>query len=142
MVKEVSDLLTMGLIGASTILERGGAQAEAAEILRAAKYKAQTQRARGTRTAYEEKRRGEMVASDARAAMAAGGGTTTGAGAISTLGKIGTETDYNALAALYEGEEEARITMIEGKRQAKAAKRRGLSTLISGGAGIYKAYKS
>lgn len=118
----------------------GGSLAAGDAAQKAAKFKAKTQKATGSRRAYEAGREGDIVASDARAAMAAGGGSTTDAGATKILGDIGAQADYNALSALYEGDTGADISIWEGKTQKSAAKTRALTTLLSGGAGMYKAY--
>ena len=104
-------------------------------------FQAKTQLATGTRRAGEAKREGDIVASDARAAMAAGGGSTTDPGAIQNLAKIKSEADYNALTALYEGQTGADISIYEGKTKKAASRTRALGTLLTGGASAYKAYK-
>lgn len=137
----LADPITLSLLGAGTLLGMGGSIAEGETADKAAKFKAKTQRAKGSRKAYEAGREGEILESNARAAMAAGGGSTTDAGATKILGDIGAQAEYNALSALYEGETGADISEWEGKTKKKASKTRALSTLLSGGAGMYKAYK-
>lgn len=136
-----ADPVTMSLVGAGTLLSMGGDIAQGRIAEQTAKFRAKTQRAAGSRRAYEAKREGEYVESAARAAMAAGGGTTTDAGASKILGDIGAESEYKALSALYEGETEADISEWEGRAKKRASKVQALSTLLSGGAGVYKAYK-
>ncbi len=138
----MADPVTLSLIGASTALGVAGAVEEGKTAEQVAKFKAKTAMARGTRGAAEATRAGDIVESDARAAMAAGGGSASDAGAIETLGKIKAESEYNALSALYEGRQEADLAIYEGKVKKKAARTRALSTAISGGAGMYKSYKT
>lgn len=135
-----ADPITLSLIGA-TALSMGGQIAEGRAAEKSAKYKAKTDRARGSRLSYEAGREGEIAESNARAAMAAGGGSTTDAGATKILGDIGAQADYNALLALYEGETGADIAEWEGKTKKKASRTQALSTVLSGGAQAYKAYK-
>lgn len=136
---KLADPITMMLVG-STALQVHGAIQEGQAAEKAGKFKAKTQMAAGTRRAAEHKRAGDIVASDARAAMAASGGSASDAGAVETLGKIKAETDYNVLSALYEGEQAADISRYEGKIKKKAAYTRGLSTALSGGAKAFRSY--
>jgi hypothetical protein len=65
---------------------------------------ATARRAAGTHDAYEQRKIGEQVASDAVAAMAAGGGGVSD----NVLADIKTTADYNVLSALFAGEQEAK----------------------------------
>jgi len=123
------------MVGATMVSAVGSMQqGEAAQ--QAAEFRAKTQTAAGTRKAGEAKRAGDIVTSDARAAMAAGGGSASDPGAISTIGKIQSEAEYNALAALYEGETAADISIYEGERVMEQAQMQTLSTVLSGGSRI------
>jgi hypothetical protein len=109
--------------------EEKSAKRDAAQMVRNAKARY----AEGTRAAGETQRQGQRMLSDARAAMAAGGGTTTDAGAIEQQAKIQQATDYNALASLFEAETEsdamkygAAVKRYEGK----AAKRAGFMSAL------------
>lgn len=95
--------------------------------------------ARGTREAAEIRRQGDMMQSDAAASMAAGGGVTDDAGAIETMGDIHQVANYNAMTALFEGEERRRTDYYEGEaakwegRQAKKLSRLSMgATALSG----------
>lgn len=117
---------------------------EAEQLNRSAKARG----AAASREAYEERRRGRVLQSNIRAAQAAGGGTTTDPGAISTLAKAQVVTDYNALSALYQGEVEAeglrtaaKAREFEGKSQQRASRLKSLATIVSGGAKLYGKYK-
>jgi len=122
------------LIVASTVISAKAAHEEGKAAEAAAEFKAKTQRAAGTRKAYEAKRSGDIVASQARAAMAAGGGSASDPGAIETLGKIKSEAEYGSLAAMYEGETGAKISQYEGQIAKRQARMKTLSTVLSGGA--------
>ncbi len=123
------------------MISMAGNAAAGDAAIKAGEFKAKTQRAAGSRKAYEAGREGDIVQSNARAAMAAGGGSTTDAGATKILGDIGAQADYNALSALYESETGANITQWEAKTKKNALDTNALTTLLSGGAGMYKAYK-
>ena len=138
----MADPMTLSLIGASTAINVLGTMAQGKAAGRAAEFKAKTETAAGTRQAAEAQRAGKIAESGTRAAMAAGGGVATDPGAIETLGKIKSEAEYNALSALYEGGTRADISRYEGKVKKKAARTKALSTILSGGAGMYKAYKT
>jgi hypothetical protein len=128
------------LIGASTLISIGAAGEEGEAIQAAKEFQAKTSYAAGTRKARETKRQGDILESGARAIMAAGGGSASDPGAIETTGKIGAETDYNALAAMYEGKTGADIARYEGRVAKQAAKRRQISTLLSGGSQAFLSY--
>ena len=131
----------MSLVGAGTMLSAAGSLAEGKAADQSAKFKAKTQMATGTRKAAESKRAGDIVASNARAQMAAGGGSASDAGSIETLGKIKSEAEYNALADMYEAKTDASISRYEGKVAKKASRMKALSTVLSGGSKAYGAYK-
>ena len=97
--------------------------------------------AEGTRSAYEDKRASDIVQSNARAAMAASGGTTTDEGATEQLAGIESRGKYNVLASLFDAEVDAQSLKLradasryEGKLAKHESKRRALSTVISGAA--------
>lgn len=146
----MADPVTMMVV--STALTAGGELAEGDAAVRASKYEAKqleqqanARYAQGTREAYEAARAGDILESDAIAQMAAGGGGVD----AEHLAKIKAESDYNALAALYEGETEAagirqkaEAVKYGGKVKQKAARTRALSTVISGGSKAYQGYKA
>ena len=103
------------------------------------KQQATARYAEGTREAYEERRRADIVSSNARAAMAASGGTTTDEGASEQLAKIGAEGDYNVLASLFDAKVDAQSLQTraaaadyEGKLARKESRFKALSTVIGG----------
>jgi hypothetical protein len=93
------------------------------------------------RVAIEDRRKAEVLQSRARAVAAAGGGVTTDVGVSDVLAKIEEAGEYNALASLFEGREQAAglrtkaaATRFEGKAAKKAGQIQALSTIMSGGA--------
>jgi hypothetical protein len=132
----------MSLVGASTVMGIQGDLAQGKADQQAANFKAKTEMASGTRKAYEYKRQGDTAMSNARAAIAAGGGSTTDAGSAELMGKMGAQTDYNALSALYEGQTNSDIAKYEGQLAKHRSRMKATSTLLSGAAGMYKAYKN
>jgi len=129
------------------VFNAGSSIAEGNAAEKAAKFKAKqvernaiAKRAQGTRQTQEGIRIGEKLQSDAQALMAAGGGSTTDAGAVEQKAKLQQATDYNALTALFEAEEQAsgidlaaQGIRAEGKMAKKAGQRQALSTLLSKG---------
>ena len=149
----MGDPVTMMLVGGTALnavgsIQEGKAADKAAQFEAAQlEEQAKARYAQGTREAYESRRVGRIMESDARAAMAAGGGSTTDAGAIEQLGKISAESDYESLAALYEGEtaaaglkKKAWARRKEGRAARRAGRTRALSTVITGGAAAYASY--
>lgn len=136
----------------STALKAYGAMSAGESARQASRFEArQLQRkadaryAQGTREAHEARREGEIVASDARAAMAAGGGTTTSPGAIRRLGRIESEGEYNALAALYSAGSDAaglrraaRARIYEGTQSRRASRISAMGTVIQGVSTLHK----
>jgi hypothetical protein len=143
-------------MAAQTMFSASGQMAEGKSANRSARYEAeqydnlsQAARAKGSHVAYDDRRQGRVLESDARAAMAAGGGSASDAGALELLGKIGAETQYNSLAALFEGETEAQgykrkadTRRYEGKLAKSAGKRKALSTVLGGASQIYSSWSS
>lgn len=92
--------------------------------------------AAGTRDAYEQRKLGEKVASDAVAAMAAGGGVVDS----DIVANINATTDYNVLSTLFAAKEESkqldltsRLRRHEGKTAQRMAGAKFLTTAISEG---------
>jgi len=105
--------------------------------------------AQGTRSAYFMRKKGETIASDARASMAAGGGSASDAGAIDRIADIDAATDYNVLATLYDSRRRSegmkaqagakRREAAAARKAAKKKKRSSIGTVISGAASIFGA---
>jgi len=129
----------------SSIFSAGSALAGGSAADKTAKFKAQqiernakARRASGTRETQEGLRKGRVLQSDAIAQMAAGGGAFD-AGSIEQLAELKQTTDYNALTALFEAEEQAKGldlaakgVRIEGKMAKKKGQRKALSTILTG----------
>lgn len=127
-----------------TAFNIGSSIAEGNAADKAARFKAKqvernaiAKRAQGTRQTQEGLRQGRKLQSDAIAAMAAGGGSTTDVGAIEQKAKLKQATDYNALTALFEAEEQAKGMdlaakgmRMEGKMAKKAGQRKAISTIM------------
>jgi hypothetical protein len=95
--------------------------------------------ASGIQGAIQDRRRAAYVASNARAATAAGGLTTTGTSAVANLGQIRGEGEYRALTSLYQGYDRASELdfrasgmRTEGSNAVKGGWLAGMSTVLSG----------
>ena len=102
----------------------------------------------GTRQAYEEQRQGRVIMSNARAAMAASGGSTTDAGAVNQLADIKQTSDYNAMSAIFGAKseaqglfEKAQAVKYEGEQRALQTQVRGISSVLSDAAKIRKNWR-
>lgn len=100
--------------------------------------------AASTRKAAAKRREGDRMASNAQAAMAAGGGVTDDAGALETFADIDERSQFNSLAALFEGKtarqgkrRQARITRREGRQAYKAGRTRAFASALSGGSQMF-----
>ena len=96
-------------------------------------------RASSQRVAIEERRRAGIAMSNAQAGSAASGGGATDPTVMNLTGAIAGQGEYNALSALFEGEERARgrelaaaSARMEGKQAKKAGMIGGISTIASG----------
>jgi len=130
--------------GISSALKVGGDVMQAKAADEAASFNAQQLRrsaketeARGIREAKNIRREGDILQSDAIAALAAGGGSTTDPGAVSYLSKLEDISQYNQLAALYDAQTQAQglrhraqIVRYEGKVKKKAGYYKAASTLL------------
>jgi hypothetical protein len=94
--------------------------------------RAKASTATSQRKASEIRRKGRVLESDAKAIMAAGGGVTDDAGAIEQLADIANVTDYNQLAALYEGDTEAEGLRLENRYNKKITRTKQFATALSG----------
>lgn len=97
------------------------------------------ERASSQRTAIEERRRSDIAISDATAAAAFSGGGATDPTVMNITGGLAKQGEYNALSALFEGEEKARglrlgatAARMEGKQAKKQGMIGGVSTIIGG----------
>lgn len=149
----MADPVTATLLAVSTAVGVAGASRSGRAQESAAKFDAQQieknakrSYARGTREYAETIRVGDIAASNARARMAAGGGTTDDVSALRDQSVIGREAEYNALTALYDAQvtsegqsTQAAARRMEGRNAKRAGNIKALSTLLSGGAKVYGA---
>lgn len=105
------------------------------------------ERASSQRAAIAERRRADIAMSNAQAAAAASGGGATDPTVLNITGNLAKEGEYNALSALFEGEERARglnlqatTTRMEGKQAKRQGMMAGISTIIGGGASAASKY--
>lgn len=103
----------------------------------------------GELEAAERRRQKRIALSDARAAQAASGGTTTSGMALTQQGKLAREYEYNALASIYDarvdaqglrGQASGRRT--EGRLARRASTGKSLSTALRGGSDLYQSYQT
>lgn len=103
--------------------------------------------ASGIQGAIQDRRRATYVASNARAATAAGGLATTGTSAIANVGQIRGEGEYRALTSLYQGydragelTDRASAMRTEGSNAVKSGWISGASSVLSAGSSFYDKY--
>lgn len=96
-------------------------------------------RAYAQRVAIEKRREANVAISNAQARGAASGGGATDPTVLNITGALAQQGEYNALSALFSGEERARgqelqasATRMEGKQAKKAGMIGGVSTIASG----------
>lgn len=92
---------------------------------------AKASKAKASRSAEEERRRGDIILSNARAAMAGNGGVTTDSGATQNLAEIEQVVDFNSLASIYDGDSQAESF----NRQAQGKRFAGRNARTAGYAG-------
>lgn len=145
---------TIASVGGSIVSGLGqmqaGRAANASAKFQAAQLeqRAGQERAAAQRQAIEERRRAALAISRGRAVAAASGGGATDPTVLNVAGGVAAQGEYNALSALFEGEERARganlqatSARMEGKQAKKAGMVGGLGT-IAGGVGqtLYMRY--
>lgn len=101
--------------------------------------KAGQDRATAQRAAIEERRKANIGISNAQAASAASGSGATDPTVLNITGGLAQQGEYNALSALFQGEEAARgaelqatSSRMQGKQAQKAGMTSGISTIIGG----------
>lgn len=138
---------------AGTVLSAVGARNEGIQADRAASYEADQLennanqgRAISQRQAIEERRKATLLESTLRnrAAASGGGGDV---GVIDLAQDIDAQGEYNAMSALYEGEEKGRnlegaasVRRWEGKNARKAGNLKAISTVLSSAGSMYGKY--
>ena len=135
------------LIAAGTVVSAAGQIQAGRAADKAARYEArqlerQSKRefAAGTREQAEIKRKGELLESNVRAQMAGSGGVTDDPGSVSTIGELGRDIEYNALAAMYDAasraqgrRQQAHARRIEGANARAASQWSAMGTVLKGG---------
>jgi hypothetical protein len=131
----------------SVIGQQQAAKAEQAQAeFQAKQYeqKAGQDRAMAQRRAQEERRQGQLAISRAQA-IAGGGGLDDSV--LDITGDIAAEGEYNALGAIYEGEQsalgsemQAKGLRMQGKAARRAANFKSASTILSTASSMYGAY--
>jgi hypothetical protein len=122
--------------------QEGHIKADALRAERKQMYRSEdSARATGTRQVAEINRQKEVLKSNAKAAMAAGGGVTDDAGAIESMDGIDKVMGYNALTAMYEANTiaddwkfKAKIKRWEEKNAKMEARRKAFGAILSGAA--------
>jgi hypothetical protein len=89
----------------------------------------------------------KRLQSRARAVAASSGGASTDAGVQNVIGDIGQQGEYNAMAALYEGQEaqhiyntRAAMAKAQGKADFRTGALRGATTIMAGTKSLYDKY--
>lgn len=97
--------------------------------------------------AEEERRKAQLVASRAQAVAGASGGGASDPTVLDTISDIAARGEYDAMVALYEGNERARamrnkgdVARAEGKSQENAGYIRATSTAIESGTSLHAKY--
>jgi hypothetical protein len=105
------------------------------------------EKALADKQALEERRKAKLLESKATAQAVAGGATATDPGVLDITTDIAQEGEYNALMALWEGEERAKgrytqaaAARMEGREAKRAAKTKAISTAISGAGSAYSSW--
>lgn len=112
-----------------------GADFQAAQM----RQQAGQERAASQRVAIEKRREATIAQSRAQAVAAASGGGATDKTVLDLTGGLAQQGEYNALSALFEGEESARgmelgatSAQMQGKQAKKAGMIGGMTTIASG----------
>jgi len=141
---------------AGTALSAYGSYQQGKAADEAAQYEADQMQANAARAAEagikraEEMRRQQRVAvSNARAAQASSGGTTTDPGALLQIGSLSAAFERNALEELYQSnldsaalQAQAAARRFEGRTARRAGNVAALSTVLSSAGSIYSSSRS
>lgn len=128
------------VIGAQGALEAGAAaQAEANFKAKQQEMKANEERAVGQRQMFDKQRQTDLTQSRLRAVAASSTGDSTDTGVLNLGGQIESLGEYDALNAMYRGENAARgyedmatASRLSGENAAKASRWKAAGTLIDG----------
>lgn len=150
---ELATIATIASVGGSIVSGLGQMQAgKAAKVnadfqARQMQQQAGQERAASQRVAIEKRREATIAQSRAQAVAAASGGSATDKTVLDITSGIAAQGEYNALSALFEGEEAARgynlgatSATMQGKQAKKSGMIGGMAT-IAGGVGTTLASK-
>ena len=143
---DVATAVGLGVTAASTVGQISAQQEAGRAAQESANYQAKQaetlagqKRASSRRAAMEQTRRGAIVASNARAAAGASGGSLADPTVQDIFSGIDNESDYRKLAMLYEGEDAARgletqasLGRYAGQQERNAANSSAMWTGIGG----------
>lgn len=131
--------VTVAAMAAATALQAGSSIAAGNAARREGNFKAAQldqaagqERATAQRQAIEETRKADLATSRAEAVAGASG--TGGKGITDIIGGIQGQGEYNALTALFNGEEQARGMELQGataRMQGRAARKAGVMTAVT-----------
>lgn len=144
------DPMTAVIAGSTIMSSYAGVQGGATEA-KASRYaaaqstqQAQQERAVGQRTALEERRQAEYLASRAQAVAASSGGGALDPGVVSVISNIKGVGEYKGLSAMYEGESRARAyegqassSMFRSGVQTTSGMVSAFDTILRGGSTLY-----
>lgn len=139
---------------ASTALQAAGTLAAGSAAKKEAFFEAQQmqqqagqERATSQRVAIEKRREAGIAGSRAQALAAAGGGSATDPTVVNIQSNIAGEGEYNALSALYTGEERARgleegadAKIYEGRTAKRASLMKAGATILGGASSLMGKY--
>lgn len=137
-------MIAGSLVSASGTLAAGKAQEDVAKFEAAQlDQRAMAERATASRDAAEARRQGRLAQSRLQAVAASSGGGQP----IDLVSRLEGESEYNALRALYEGDERAAgfrmqgaASRFEGRQRRRASRIEATGTLIRSGASLLGKY--
>lgn len=154
--RAVFDPATMAIAAtvASTVMSAAGSIMSGNAANKAAKFEAAQmtqqagqERATSQRQAIEQRRQAGLASSKITANAAASGAGATDTTVLNLQGDTAATGEYNALSALYTGEEKARgmemgatAKRYEGANAAQAGKMQAAGTILSSGKSMYDIY--
>lgn len=136
--------LGVGVQALGTITQGREAKAQADYQAQVAAANADEAQASSQRDAAEQYRRGRILESKQRAAIAAGGGSTADPSVLDIMGDTASAADLNARTEIYKGENQARgydsmaaVDRAQGKSAMSAAYLGAAGDLFSGASSLY-----
>ncbi len=149
-------LSVMGNLNRASAYSSMGSQQRQGAELEAQQFEVNAKNAIGASQvgAYEQERQGTIAASRALAVAAASGGGASDPTIVNLMARMAGESHYNAMAALYQGQEQARVMTNQAavaryggavseyasNQAASAAKFSALTTALTGAGSLYGKY--